>query len=565
MSESARRSVIIGAFVTVLVILVGVPVAIRPKSATVDPSARRVIIVTPHNEQIRTEFGRAFAEWHQRQYGEPATVIWNTPGGTSEISRLLRSSWEAALRADRAPGGDADLLFGGGSFEFERLSKPIVVTTESGERSASVLEPSGFDQAWLESTLGTNDIGGRRLYDKDGLWIGAALSGFGIVWNNDALERLGRAPPTTWSDLADPVFRGWISMVNPAQSSSIATAIEAILEREGWVQGWRLLRRTAANSRSYSASSPRVPIDVSQGDAAAGICIDFYGRSQAQALLEADRARLGPDAPSRVGYVDPVGRTVIDADPIAMLRNPVDREMARRFIEFTLSDEGQALWQFPAGSPGGPHVFELRRMPIKRAFIAANLDRFVDRVDPFAIAQSPSHPNADARLFVTPLFAGIAMDVHDLLTAAWQRIVEHPSYPRGAGVVTAADVSDPQLKRWLQSFDALPTVPGPDGTDHDLADAAELRAVADGWIGRGGKPAAWSGTGLWPSDLRGSEALRRRLRDFFEVQYRAIIDDSQEAPIMAPSRAAMKVPTEAPGETHGREQTRIHAALGSRA
>lgn len=529
MSDAARRNLVIAVFIAALLVLIGVPLAVRPGSAEVPSSARRVIVVTPHNEQIRSEFGQAFARWHERVYREPATVIWNTPGGTSEISRLLRSSWEAALLAGREPGGDADVLFGGGSFEFERLSKPIVVRTAEGERSASVLEPSGFDAAWLESRLGENSIGGRRLYDPNGVWIGAALSGFGIVWNNDVIERIGREAPTTWSDLADPAFRGWISMVNPAQSSSIATAIEAILEREGWVEGWRILRRTAANARSYSASSPRVPIDVSQGDAGAGICIDFYGRAQSQVLLEADGEALGDAARPRVGYVDPAGKTVIDADPIAILRHPVDREMARRFIDFVLSDEGQALWQYHAGTPGGPVRFDLRRMPSRRAFITENLDRFVDRVDPFAIAQEPSHPNSDARLFVTPIFAGMAMDVHQLLSAAWKKIVEHPAYPHDAGetIVTAEMVDDPQLKRWLEHFDAMPVIPGPDGASHELADPSQLRILAEGWIGRSGRPPAWADAGLWPKGERGAEALRRRLRDFFEAQYRAILDDEE--------------------------------------
>jgi len=525
--ERRRHRASIGAFVFALVVLIGVPLLVRPGRVTEGEggNGRRVIVVTPHNEQIRSEFGSAFAKWHEQRYGEPATVIWSTPGGTSEISRLLRSSWEAALLAGREPGGDADLLFGGGSFEFERLSKPIVVTVEGVERSASVLEPSGFDVQWIEQRLGVNDIGGRKLYDPDGLWIGAALSGFGVVWNNDAIARLGQRPPSTWSDLANPALRGWVSMVNPAQSSSIATAIEAILEREGWVEGWRILRRTAANARSYSASSTRVPIDVSQGDAAAGICIDFYGRSQSQSLLEGDRHAIGTQAPPRMGYIDPVGRTVIDADPIAVLRNPVDRDMARRFIEFVLTDEGQALWQYPAGSPGGPKRFELRRMPIKRSFIDSNLERFVDRVDPFAIAQKPSHPNSDARLFVTPIFAGMAMDLHALLAAAWKRIVEHPAYPPTDGLVTADMVSDPQLKRWLEHFDAMPSIPGPEGTSHDLSDPSQLRVLADGWIGRSGRPPAWRGAGLWRADQRGADALRRRLRDFFESRYRAILED----------------------------------------
>jgi len=511
----------------VLAVLIGLPLLVRPQGAVPATGSRRVIVITPHNEQIRSEFGRAFDQWHRNRYGEPATVVWSTPGGTSEISLMLRSSWEAALRDGREPGGDADILFGGGSFEFERLSRPIVATHAGVERQASVLEPSGFDAEWLERMLGTNDIGGRRLYDPDGMWIGAALSAFGVIWNNDVIDRVraGEAP-RTWRDLADPALRGWIAMVNPAQSSSIATAMQAILEREGWVEGWRILRRASANARSYSASSTRVPIDVSQGDAGAGICIDFYGRSQSQTLAGADRTAGVAAVRPRVGYVDPIGRTVIDADPIAVLRNPHDREMARRFIEFVLSDEGQALWQFRAGSPGGPETFELRRVPSRRDFIERFMaDRFVDQVDPFSTAQAPSHPNSSARLFITPLFAGMAMDLHRPLSEAWARIISHPAYPGGPGIVTADMVEDEQLVRWLRHFDAMPVVPGPDGTRFDLGDPAQLAVVAGGWIGTGGQPPAWRDLGLWSTNERGGEALRRRLREFFAEQYRAILDD----------------------------------------
>jgi hypothetical protein len=39
-----------------------------------------------------------------------------------------------------------------------------------------------------------------------------------------------------------------------------------VLQREGWERGWAILRRAAGNARSISASAPRAPIDVGQGD-----------------------------------------------------------------------------------------------------------------------------------------------------------------------------------------------------------------------------------------------------------------------------------------------------------
>jgi ABC-type Fe3+ transport system substrate-binding protein len=169
--------------------------------------------------------------------------------------------------------------------------------------------------------------------------------------------------------------------VNPSQSGSITTAFEAILKRYGWIEGWRILRRMGANARYCSAASLKPPIDVSQGNAAVGVCIDFLGRFQAQALREAGD-------PDRLGSIDPRGGTTIDADPISMLRNAPHPETAKRFIEFCLTDEGQALWQFPRRIANntdrlGPERYELRRMPVRRAMYEKYADRFVDRVNPF--------------------------------------------------------------------------------------------------------------------------------------------------------------------------------------
>ena len=173
--------------------------------------------------------------------------------------------------------------------------------------------------------------------------------------------------PRRWEDLADARLAGAVTLVNPAQSGSVTTALEAILQRLGWEKGWRIIRRMSANARSVASSAPKVPLDVSAGDSAAGPCIDFYGRYQAQAIADAGD-------PGRIGYIDPKGETVIDPDPIALLANAPNRDTAIAFIEFVLSDEGQALWQFPAEERPegalGPREFELRRMPVRRDFIA---------------------------------------------------------------------------------------------------------------------------------------------------------------------------------------------------
>ncbi|MBC23685.1 MAG: hypothetical protein CMJ32_07190 [Phycisphaerae bacterium] len=522
-----------------LLVLIGVPLLVRPSITRIPDDARSVIIYTPHNEQIRHEFAAGFNRWHKEHHGEPAMVIWNTPGGTSEIRNVLRSSMKAKLEiADVDPDGvplvqsDADLVFGGGAYEFGEFKKQVSVEVDGVPRQSSITAPVRFEQDWLDRIYGENAIGDRPLYDTQGYWFGVALSGFGIVYNRDVLGRLGLEDPTQWVDLTDPRLQGGVALVNPAQSGSITTAFQAILDRQGWTQGWRILRRAAANARYFSASSSKVPVDVSLGEAALGICIDFYGRYEAQAMREADleSGTRQPDALDRIGYIDPPGETLIDSDPIAMLTGAPNQVMARRFIEYVLTPEAQSLWQFPVGEQVddqyGPERFELRRLPIRKMMYSDFGDRFIDTVDPFGTASIVENPNSAFRSFIEPIFVAMAMEHHHLLSQAWACIVNHPSYPTGVKMVTAADVDEPQLKLMLELFDDLPEVPAPGEESMDLDDEEALGTLKAGWL-RGG----WSDSELWSADAEPSAVLRRFLAKRFSDNYRRIIELSGQSRI----------------------------------
>jgi iron(III) transport system substrate-binding protein len=220
-----------------------------------------------------------------------------------------------------------------------------------------------------------------------------------------------------------------------------------------------------------------VPLDVSQGQAAIGVSIDFYGRYQAQAVMKDDET---PDT-SRVGYVDPEGQVFIDADPITLLRGGPDPQMAQRFIRFVLSDEGQALWQFPARgadapasvaddpSTWGPRRFELRRMPVRRDFIDAYQDRFIDRVDPFELASKTE--NRGWRSSLSRMMATFAIETHDELKKAWAVLNE-----------ARADEGFPDetLAEMERLFYAMPVHEFPDGTELEFSEE-HYRAIREAW------------------------------------------------------------------------------------
>ncbi|TVQ56401.1 MAG: extracellular solute-binding protein [Phycisphaerales bacterium] len=515
---ASSRIIVVVAFLALL----AVPFVFRPATPPPPPGAERLIIITPHNEQIRHEFSRTFNEWHEREYGERVNVIYSVPGGTSEIRAMLQAQFTAALEAGRDPGGDADLIFGGGTYEHSVLKRGVTVTIDGEQRQVPITAPVDFEDDWLDEVYGPNEIGDGILYDPEKYWFGTALSGFGIVYNRDALRTLDLPEPTMWEELAHPRLRGWVALVNPSQSGSITTAFDTILQRRGWAQGWQILRRAGANSRYFSAVALKPPNDVSQGNAAMGVCIDFYGRYQSQAIIDAG----GGD---RVGYIDPPGATTIDADPISKLRGAPNPKMARRFIEFTLTEEAQALWQFRTDDDHedglGPARFELRRMPVLRSMYEKHFDRLIDPVNPFETARPAENPNRNFRSFVAIVFAAAAMDSHNDLRRAWRAIVNHPAYPapRVGEMVTAADVTDPTLKRMLELFDAMPEVRGPGGRTYSMANVDDLETIRNGWLRQ-----EWRDEALWHPESRPGDALRREFVQFFRANYREIVRIAEE-------------------------------------
>lgn len=508
-----------------LLVLFGVPLFFQGDKDSPPADADRVIIITPHNEQIRYEFAQGFSNWYKKEFGEDAVVVWSVPGGTSEIRRMLQSQYAHALESGKNIGGEADLVFGGGSYEHGVLKEEITKKVNGEELTTTISVPAMIDQQFLDEVYGENVIGDKTVYDPEGYWHGLALSGFGIVYNNEVLHELGIDSPTTWDALCNPELAGRLALVNPAQSGSVTTAFEAILNNLGWERGWQILRRAAANARYFSASSLKPPADVSQGDATMGVCIDFYGRYQSQAV----KSSGGGD---RVGYVDPPGATMIDPDPISLLRGAPNEALALEFIKYCMTLEAQALWQFATDDNVdylGPTQFELRRMPVRREIYTSYMDRMVDQVNPYETARKSPFPDRNMRAFISPLFSAMAMDNHDQLIDAWRAIVNHPAYPDTDEIVTAEDVDDPQLHEMLAAFDAMPAFLTDTQELESLETPTKRKAMKYGWLRDQWKDVQWVDDDgmkkrLWDEEDQGSNALKREASKFFKQNYKSIIE-----------------------------------------
>jgi len=464
-----------------LVAIVGLPFLLRPEEDTLAKADDTLVIVTPHNEAIRYEFTRAFSEFYRDRTGRSIRIDWRIVGGTSEIARYLASEYytvferewkraghrwtdavaagfsnhrltlpedptqdEEAQKARRMFlasdfGIGVDMFFGGGAYDF-------VQQTDAGRLVASGIVAARPD--WFNESSIPQAVSGEPYYDPEGRWVGTCLSSFGIAYNTDSLKRLGvESMPAAWIDLTNPMFFQQVALADPTKSGSAAKAFEMVIQQqmqiahdtalkegkseaealeiaksEGWVAGLRIIQAASANARYFTDAAGKVPMDVSLGDAAIGMCIDFFGRFQSEAV------RVGNNE-SRLQYFTPHGGSSVGVDPIAMLRGGPNPKAAKLFIEFVLSEDAQKLWNFKVGTPGGPVRYALRRLPIRKELYAPEYKSFLSDPD--------VEPYEEAKFFTyheewtAPLFAPlrfiiriICLDTHDEQVAAWKALID---------------------------------------------------------------------------------------------------------------------------------------------
>ncbi len=352
-----------------LALIVVAPILLRRKTATALAGLAddRLTIITPHHESIRKEFGNAFAEWWRKRTGRSVYVDWRTPGGASEIRMVLDAGYKAAQETGRE-GIGIDVFFGGGEPDFSRQAKE----GHLARLAVFAMHPDWFG----EHGAVPRSFSGEMYYPATEEWVGCCLSQFGICYNPEELGRCGVPAPQSWDDLGDPRLAGALALADPTKSGSVARAFELVIQAQmmkcteqgvettqaladGWEKGLQLIQRMSANARYFTDSAAKIPRDVGQGDAAAGMCIDFYGRSYHEDMT-------GKDGRSRVEWVAPAGGASLSADPIAVLRGAPHGDIAQAFVEFCMTREGQRLWSYKPGLPGGPRDHPLYRMPIRR-------------------------------------------------------------------------------------------------------------------------------------------------------------------------------------------------------
>ena len=219
-------------------------------------------------------------------------------------------------------------------------------------------------------------IGSYPVNDPQGYYLGQALAGYGIMYNTRYLRANKLTPPQEWNDLLKPAWFGHVAMTSPSRSGTMHLTVETILQGEGWDKGWGTILQMAGNSAQITERSFGVPDGVNNGQFGAGPVIDFFGLA-------------GKYSGFPVEFVYPQMTSIVPAN-IALIAGSKNAAEARKFVQFTLSQEGQELLLdpkisrlpvLPYSTFGGkvPQGYPDAQQIAKRSKVAFNSDLSEDR------------------------------------------------------------------------------------------------------------------------------------------------------------------------------------------
>ena len=158
--------------------------------------------------------------------------------------------------------------------------------------------------------------------DYDGSFTAARLGTLGIVINTEKVPM----PPQNWEELAtDSIYRDAFGVADPALSGTAFMSV-ALLEKQF---GWEYLERLRDNGAIKSKGSGRVVDDTATGELNACLGVDYIAA-----------AKIDKGATLQLVYPKEL---LMVPSPVAILKDGPNKDMAKKFVDYILTQEAQQM------------------------------------------------------------------------------------------------------------------------------------------------------------------------------------------------------------------------------
>ena len=174
-------------------------------------------------------------------------------------------------------------------------------------------------------------------------WVGNYGWAGCICWNRIEAEKHGLPKPTTWAELTNPIYKGHISMPNPASSGT------GFLDASSWMQiwgedkAWEYMDALHENIAIYTHSGSKPCKQAAAGEVPIGVSFAFRG-----ARSKAKGAPIEIIVPSEgVGW---------EMEANAIIKGTDNLEDAKTLADWTISKKAMEMYNVAYAVVGMPGV-----------------------------------------------------------------------------------------------------------------------------------------------------------------------------------------------------------------
>lgn len=253
------------------------------------PESEKLVIYTSHKEEV---YGPIVKEFEERTGIYVEVKQGATLGLFDEI-------------VANAGNETCDVIFGGGIENYVAYQDYLDAYRVSGE-----------------------DAIDERYRTPNHKWTAFSVLPIVFIYNNKLVYPVGA--PRTWEELRTSRWKGKVAFADPATSGSSYTALCTMIQAEGGETDQVMSDFSEVLAGHISDSSGEVLDEVNSGERLVGITLE-----------ETARKRISQGADLSVIY--PAEGTSAVPDGTAIVQGAPHRENARRFLDFTVSEDVQRL------------------------------------------------------------------------------------------------------------------------------------------------------------------------------------------------------------------------------
>ena len=205
-------------------------------------------------------------------------------------------------------------------------------------------------------------------------WVGMDVFAAVVCYNTVEGKKKNIPQPQTWADLAKPVYKGQITMPNPASSGTGFFDVTAWLQTMGEANGWKYMDQLHENIAQYTHSGSKPCRQAGAGEFVVGISFDFRGNDV--------KAKGAP-----VELIFPKEGLGWDIEASGIVKATKKLDAAKKLIDWTATKEANEAFaknfvivshkDVKASLPNLPADLEKKLIKNNFAFSAKNRDRIL--------------------------------------------------------------------------------------------------------------------------------------------------------------------------------------------